>query len=639
MLEILLAQGSYMNEIARESGSGSGFSDSIIGLVILAGIFVLGNFIYSLLDSPSKAERLETEAKNVLLEKSIKNRLYSYYLKNDKLKSYFIQGYVAGKKGYNPNITMYRTGNATINDIGKLPDYCFMKTAYSDGYDEGRFKKLKYTFEATEDNFSPMSSSSFNLQKPEMPKIDVCSTEVTEEDLANAWVEEFGVKYSADRKRLLNAGEPVFYGDFSIRKETLVICDHAFSNFRLDYGDKINLSLPEGLNAIGNFAFSMYHYNLEYLEIPSSVVYIGKGALRNCLEVVCHSIHYKMVDDCLYSSDMKRVLYCSPKLASIIFPDTVTIIESGVFSRIYTEMTSNNYLRSISLPNNLYIVDENDLAYCENLTSIYIPSDTKDRFEKLLPNYKDLIVELKTDESLYTYVSKEDMANVCMDEYDAIYSNDKRKLLKGPTDYDLLREPKYSITAKYSIRDGTEVICDYALAGSCTSFDNGWMSGENVNSIDELYIPNSVTHIGRFAFSYCGRNNELIIPQSVVSIDVGAFAGCLFIINCLSDNFICFNGFFIRKIDSALLYYYRPHDDYHENNGDVTIPDIVKRVEDFAFYQNSEITSIVLPYTVTSIGANAFKGCDSLEEILIPPKSMMKFEQMLPNYKHLLKEV
>lgn len=142
MLEILLAQGSYMNEIARESGSGSGFSDSIIGLVILAGIFVLGNFIYSLLDSPSKAERLETEAKHVLLEKSIKNRLYSYYLKDDKLKSYFIQGYVAGKEGYSPNITMYRTGNATINDIGKLPDYCFMKTAYSDGYDEGRLKKI-----------------------------------------------------------------------------------------------------------------------------------------------------------------------------------------------------------------------------------------------------------------------------------------------------------------------------------------------------------------------------------------------------------------------------------------------------------------------------------------------------------------
>ena len=35
------------------------------------------------------------------------------------------------------------------------------------------------------------------------------STEVTEEDLANAWTDEFGVKYSRDRKRLLKASDSI----------------------------------------------------------------------------------------------------------------------------------------------------------------------------------------------------------------------------------------------------------------------------------------------------------------------------------------------------------------------------------------------------------------------------------------------
>ena len=35
------------------------------------------------------------------------------------------------------------------------------------------------------------------------------STEVTEEVLANAWTDEFGVKYSRDRKRLLKASDSI----------------------------------------------------------------------------------------------------------------------------------------------------------------------------------------------------------------------------------------------------------------------------------------------------------------------------------------------------------------------------------------------------------------------------------------------
>ena len=60
------------------------------------------------------------------------------------------------------------------------------------------------------------------------------STEVTEEDLANAWTDEFGVKYSRDRKRLLKASD-------SIKEYVLMKAQKLFV-IRLSRGVKSNLN-------------------------------------------------------------------------------------------------------------------------------------------------------------------------------------------------------------------------------------------------------------------------------------------------------------------------------------------------------------------------------------------------------------
>ena len=44
----------------------------------------------------------------------------------------------------------------------------------------------------------------------------------------------------------------------------------------------------------------------------------------------------------------------------------------------------------------------------------------------------------------------------------------------------------------------------------------------------------------------------------------------------------------------------------------------VVRIEDFAFEDCSSLTSVIIPYTVTSIGKAAFANCSSLKSITIP---------------------
>lgn len=53
---------------------------------------------------------------------------------------------------------------------------------------------------------------------------------------------------------------------------------------------------------------------------------------------------------------------------------------------------------------------------------------------------------------------------------------------------------------------------------------------------------------------------------------------------------------------------------------EITIPDTVTKIEDYAFAFSRNLEKITLPDTVTSIGNNAFSGCVNLKEIKLPKK-------------------
>ena len=216
------------------------------------------------------------------------------------------------------------------------------------------------------------------------------STKVTDDDLACAWTDEFGVMYSADRKRLLKA--PSDLKVYVIRDTTKIICSEAFAEIdRKDvwnptfwgYGNYgtikeckgsqlLSVIIPDSVMSIGESAFSGCYF-LKSILIPEGVKNIGYRAFKDCRSII-----------------------------NVIIPDSIKKIEEYAF------MGCHN-LETIYIPDNIEEIGNSVFRGCDKLTSIFIPQGTKKKFEKLLMHYNDKLVE-KESERCLAYCSEDSQA-------------------------------------------------------------------------------------------------------------------------------------------------------------------------------------------------------------------------------------
>ena len=128
---------------------------------------------------------------------------------------------------------------------------------------------------------------------------------------------------------------------------------------------------------------------------------------------------------------------------------------------------------------------------------------------------------------------------------------------------------------------------------SVTSIGRNAFSG--CRRLTAINIPEGVTSIGDHAFYACSSLTTIEIPESVTSIGDNTFNNCssLTAIN-LSSN--------ITNIGNKTFYYCR-------SLTCITVPESVTNIGQEAFYGCCSLTAITIPKSVTSIGDNAFKGC------------------------------
>ena len=163
----------------------------------------------------------------------------------------------------------------------------------------------------------------------------------------------------------------------SVRIPNSVTCigDGAFT---FCYG-LTSVVIPNSVTCIGDDAFERCEC-LTSIIIPNSVMSIGHGAFR-----ACSSLTSITIPNSVTSIGDSAFEYCSG-LTSITIPNSVMSIGYGAFFGC-------SGLTSVVIPNSVTCIGNDAFERCESLTSIIIPKGTRKKFEKMLPEQKDKLVE------------------------------------------------------------------------------------------------------------------------------------------------------------------------------------------------------------------------------------------------------
>ncbi|MDR0789383.1 MAG: leucine-rich repeat protein [Bacteroidales bacterium] len=146
----------------------------------------------------------------------------------------------------------------------------------------------------------------------------------------------------------------------------------------------------------------------------------------------------------------------------------------------------------------------------------------------------------------------------------------------------------------------------------------GNASFQYCSNLTSVTIGNAVTTIGYGAFSYCSSLSSIHIPSSVTSISTPYenFYGCASLtsinVDTNSNYYSSDNGILYSKMQDTLICC------PDGKTGNVMIPYSVVTIGINAFRNCANLTSINLTNTVNSIKSDAFYGCGGLTSITIP---------------------
>ena len=204
-----------------------------------------------------------------------------------------------------------------------------------------------------------LSACSFRLfvgEKPLLPQIvEDLSTEATEKEWKEAFVDEWGVKYSKDGRKLLKAPQEL-KGCYSVKEGTRIICDDAF----FKCSSLTSIVISNSVVSIGDNAFKGCN-SLSNVVIPNSVTTIEAGAFWDCSSLTSIVIPNSVVS----IEDYTFMDCCS--LLNIVIPDSVTSIEICAFSGCSS-------LSSVVIPNSVVSIGGSAFSGCSSLSCVVIPN-------------------------------------------------------------------------------------------------------------------------------------------------------------------------------------------------------------------------------------------------------------------------
>ena len=270
-------------------------------------------------------------------------------------------------------------------------------------------------------------------------------------------------------------------------------------------------------------------------------------------------------------------------LTSVYIPNSVTYIGTNAFWNCYQ-------MSSLVIPNGVTSIQQNAFSYCKSLTNVEIPNGVVSIGDNAFSNCIRLV-------SLIIPGSVTSIGNYAFHGCYALTS---------------VEIPNSVVSIGNNAFSSCRGLVSLIIPGSVTNIESAafW----NCINLTSVVIQDGVESIGLCAFQYCEKLENVELPASVTSIGGSAFADCenLELIQVVPENeiYCSFNSNGIWGVYSK---------DMSEliavpggATGEFVIPDTVKSLNDSACDGCKNLTSVVIPASVSYIGDYAFADCEGM---------------------------
>ena len=307
--------------------------------------------------------------------------------------------------------------------------------------------------------------------------------------------------------------------------------------------------------------------NLTSIAIPCSVTSIGSNTFSDCTGLSSVSWNSVICSDFGWSGWSRHDCFvgCS-NITSFVFGDSVQHIPAYLCSGM-------NRLTSITVPHSTTSVGSGAFSNCSGLTSLVWNAITCSDFDSAPFN------------------------SICSNITSFVFGDSVQHipayLCYGMNNLSSITIPNNAISIGKNAFYGCSGLTSVTIPNSVISV--GGYAFYNCSGLASVTIGNNVTTIGTDAFYGCSGLTSVTIPNSVTSIGNSAFEQC--------------SGLIRVNIDDIMAWCEISFDDEKSNP---------LSEAHHLFLNGTEITSLVIPYGVSSIKDNAFTGCEGLSLISIP---------------------
>lgn len=358
------------------------------------------------------------------------------------------------------------------------------------------------------------------------------------------------------------------------------------------------ITLPDSVTDIGSRACEGCT-KLSHIAIPSSVIGLGDSAFENCVELSSITIPAGVptVGD--------RAFAGCVKLTDVDFGGNAPSADPGVFDgdtlaiAYYLPGTSGWSSPFSGIPA-LMLNPPNPAGSLQvNLTpSVVANDDAEWRVDGGIPQTSGNTV-LGLSVGNHTISFGADRFGGWSTPTDLIIHVSANSTTVADGVYTTTVPPRFTVT----VDNGAAII---------TSYDGYYVSLDVPATLQGMWV----TGIGEGAFRGSSGLTRINLPETVLTIAAGAFAGCPDLteigVDTLNPAYASLDGVLFDKNKTALVGY------PSAVAGPYSIPGTVIRIADAAFDGCSRLTHVDIPGSVTVIGMGAFSGCSSLVSVTIP---------------------